>query len=103
MAVGLPQSRQAGGFRAYARSGTSRTTHEPAGSTRCAQPGSTTPSQYRCGTYQGGIPGSSPSAVGQPVEYEGVDVFRIEEGKIAEYWLSADILQLLQEIGVIPS
>ncbi len=55
------------------------------------------------GTYQGGSPGSSPSAVGQPVEYEGADVFRVEEGKIAEYWLSADVLQLLQQIGVIPS
>lgn len=55
------------------------------------------------GTYQGGIPGSSPTAVGQLVEYEGADIFRVEDGKLVEYWLSADILQLLQQIGVIPS
>lgn len=55
------------------------------------------------GTYQGGIPGSSPDAVGKPVEYEGADIFRVEDGKIVEYWLSADILRMLQQIGVIPS
>ena len=55
------------------------------------------------GTYGGGIPGSAPAAVGQPVEYEGADVFRVEDGNIVEYWLSADILQMLQQIGVIPS
>ena len=55
------------------------------------------------GTYGGGIPGSSPAAVGQPVSYEGADFLRIENGKISEYWLSADILQMLQQIGVIPS
>ena len=55
------------------------------------------------GTYGGGIPGSAPAAVGQPVEYEGADLFRVEDGKIVEYWLSADILQMLQQIGVIPS
>lgn len=54
-------------------------------------------------TYQGGIPGSAPAAVGQPVEYEGADFLRVEDGKIVEYWLSADILQLLQQVGVIPS
>lgn len=54
-------------------------------------------------TYQGGIPGSPESAVGQPVAYEGADFLRVEDGQIAEYWLSADILQLLQQVGVIPS
>lgn len=54
-------------------------------------------------TYTGGIPGSSPTAVGQSVEYEGADIFRVENGQIAEYWLSADILQMLQQIGVIPA
>jgi predicted ester cyclase len=54
-------------------------------------------------TYQGGIPGSSPEAVEQPVEYAGTDIVRVEGGQIVEYWLSADILQMLQQIGVIPS
>lgn len=54
-------------------------------------------------TYRGGIPGSSPDAVGQPVAYAGVDILRIEADRIAEYWLSADTLDLLQQIGVVPS
>lgn len=55
------------------------------------------------GTYRGGIPGSPPAATGKQVEYAGIDIFRVESGKIAEYWLCADILQLLQQVGVIPS
>ena len=55
------------------------------------------------GTYQGGMPGASPSAVGKQVEYAGMDLFRVEAGKIVEYWLCADMLQLLQQVGMIPS
>ncbi len=55
------------------------------------------------GTYQGGMPGASPNAVGKHVEYAGMDLFRVENGKIVEYWLCADTLQLLQQVGVIPS
>lgn len=55
------------------------------------------------GTYQGGMPGSSPAAVGKRVEYAGTDLFRVRDGKIVEYWLSADMLQLLQQLGAIPS
>ena len=51
-------------------------------------------------TYQGGMPGASPSSIGKSVEYAGMDIFRVEEGKIAEYWLCADIMQLLQQIGM---
>ncbi len=54
-------------------------------------------------TYQGGMPGASPNVVGKHVEYAGIDLFRVEAGKIAEYWLCADTLQLLQQVGVIPS
>ena len=54
-------------------------------------------------TYQGGMPGASSAAVGKGVEYAGMDLFRVEGGKIVEYWLCADILQLLQQVGMIPS
>ena len=54
-------------------------------------------------TYQGGMPGASSTAVGKGVEYAGMDLFRVEAGKIVEYWLCADILQLLQQVGMIPS
>ena len=52
------------------------------------------------GVYQGGMPGASPDAVGKQIEYAGMDFLRIEGGKIVEYWLCADILQMLQQLGV---
>ena len=51
-------------------------------------------------TYNGGMPGVPAESAGKSVEYAGVDILRIENGKIAEYWLSADILQLLQQLGI---
>lgn len=54
-------------------------------------------------TYQGGIPGAAPEAAGRRVEYAGMDLLRIEAGRIAEYWLCADVVQLLQQVGAIPS
>ena len=53
--------------------------------------------------YQGGMPGASPDAVGKRVEYAGMDIVRVEGGKVVEYWLCADILQLLSQVGAIPS
>ena len=53
-------------------------------------------------TYQGGIPGAAPDAAGTQVEYAGIDIVRVDARRIAEYWLSADILVMLQQIGVIP-
>ena len=55
------------------------------------------------GSYRGGIPGASPDAVGKPVEYAGIDILRVADGKLVEHWLSADALVLLQQIGAIPS
>lgn len=55
------------------------------------------------GTYQGGIPGSAPEAIGAQIAYEGMDLLRVDDGHIVEYWLSADILYFLQQLGVIPS
>lgn len=55
------------------------------------------------GTFQGGIPGAAPEAIGKHIRYNGIDIFRVVDGKIVEYWLCADTLHLLQQIGVIPS
>ena len=52
------------------------------------------------GTYNGGVPGSSPDAVGRTVAFTGTDIVRIEDGKFAEYWLNADSLFFMQQIGV---
>ena len=53
--------------------------------------------------YTGGIPGTPPDAIGRSVEYAGMDIFRVESGRIAEYWLCADILVMLGQVGAIPS
>ena len=52
--------------------------------------------------FRGGMQ-KPPDAIGKQVEYAGMDIFRVEAGKIVEYWLCADTLQLLQQVGVIPS
>jgi len=52
------------------------------------------------GTYNGGVPGSSPDAVGRTVAFTGTDIVRIEDGKFAEYWLNADSLFFMQQIGI---
>jgi predicted ester cyclase len=53
------------------------------------------------GTYHGGIPGSTAPA-GTPVRFHGNDIWRAEAGLIREYWLSDDLLDLLQQLGVTP-
>jgi predicted ester cyclase len=54
------------------------------------------------GTYQGGIPGST-APPGTRVSFHGNDIWRAEAGLIREYWLSDDLLDLMQQLGVIPS
>jgi predicted ester cyclase len=53
------------------------------------------------GTYRGGIPGSTAPA-GSHVRFHGNDIWRAEGGVIREYWLSDDLLDLMQQLGVIP-
>ena len=52
------------------------------------------------GTYNGGLPGSSPDAVGRAVAFTGTDIVRIKDGKFAEYWLNADTLFFMQQTGI---
>jgi SnoaL-like polyketide cyclase len=52
------------------------------------------------GTYRGGIPGST-ADVGTPVRFHGNDIWRAEGGLVREYWLSDDLLDLLQQLGVV--
>jgi predicted ester cyclase len=52
------------------------------------------------GAYQGGIPGST-APVGTRVRFHGNDIWRAEGGMIREYWLSDDLLDLFQQLGVI--
>lgn len=39
---------------------------------------------------------------GREVSYRGVEVFRVEAGRIAEIWTSWDRLGLLQQLGLVP-
>lgn len=52
------------------------------------------------GSYKGGFPGAQ-AEVGTPVKFAGADFLRIENGKIAEYWLSADQLDLLTQLKMM--
>jgi predicted ester cyclase len=51
------------------------------------------------GSYQGGIPGATAPA-GTGVGFHGNDIWRAEDGLIREYWLSDDLLDLSQQLGV---
>src|SRR4051794_3013939 len=41
-------------------------------------------------------------ATGRRVTDDGIDIFRIEEGKIVEMWIVQDSLGLLQQLGWLP-
>ncbi|HLK58248.1 MAG TPA: ester cyclase [Chthonomonadaceae bacterium] len=53
------------------------------------------------GTHTGaplfGVPPS-----GKKVEWTGIDISRVTDGKITERWLCADILRLMTELGLVP-
>ena len=46
----------------------------------------------------GGIP-----ATGRPVAVTGIDITRLENGKIVEIWHQEDIIGLMQQLGAIPA
>jgi steroid delta-isomerase-like uncharacterized protein len=51
-------------------------------------------------THQGRYAGVDPT--GRAVEVNGMTVFRIEDGKIAEQWIEQDVLALHRQIGAVP-
>lgn len=52
------------------------------------------------GIYQGGFPGAR-AEPGTPVRFAGADFLRIENGKVAEYWLSSDQLELMTQLEML--
>jgi predicted ester cyclase len=50
------------------------------------------------GHYVGGFPGAT-AAVGTPVAFTGTDILRLRDGRLAEYWLNGDTLDLLRQLG----
>jgi predicted ester cyclase len=50
------------------------------------------------GTHQGELMGIAPT--GRAVEFEVIDIVRVEGGRIVEHWNVVDRLGLLQQLGV---
>jgi hypothetical protein len=42
-------------------------------------------------------------ASGAPVEVNFIDIWRIENGMLAESWVRMDFLGLMQQVGAVPS
>jgi predicted ester cyclase len=52
-------------------------------------------------THTGEFVGIPPT--GKPAIVSGIDIFRVEEGKLAELWQEWDQLGMLRQLGVIPT
>jgi len=52
------------------------------------------------GTHQGAF--RAISATGKPITVMGINIFRIENGKMVEHWGLADRLSALQQLGIVP-
>jgi SnoaL-like polyketide cyclase len=50
------------------------------------------------GTYAGGMPGATAPA-GTKVAFGGMDIFRLESGRFAEYWVSSDGIDLMNQLN----
>ncbi len=53
------------------------------------------------GTHKGELMGIP--ATGKPVSFVATMIDRVSRGKIAEHWEEADMMGIMQQIGVIPS
>lgn len=51
------------------------------------------------GIYAGGIPGAT-AEPGTRIAFRGIDIWRVEDGRIAEYWVSSDGLHLMAQLRV---
>ena len=56
---------------------------------------------YFTGTHRGEFKGIAPTGKKVRVEYQ--DLWRVEGGRVAEYWGTVDYLGLLQQLGALPS
>jgi steroid delta-isomerase-like uncharacterized protein len=52
------------------------------------------------GTHRGPFLGIAPT--GRQVVYTGIDISRVDGGRIVEAWVSYDALGLLQQLGAVP-
>jgi steroid delta-isomerase-like uncharacterized protein len=52
------------------------------------------------GTHQGELMGVA--ATGRSVKFSGIDIIRVDGGKVVEHWGATDIMALMQQIGAVP-
>ena len=52
------------------------------------------------GTHTGEFAGVA--ATGRPITMEGINIFRVHDGRVVEQWAELDFFGLLQQIGAIP-
>lgn len=52
------------------------------------------------GMHEGPFMDADPT--GETVEASGIAIWRIEDGQISETWVQADILGMMQQIGLVP-
>jgi predicted ester cyclase len=52
------------------------------------------------GTHQSEFMGNAPT--GNQVRFTGIDILRIDNGKVVEHWGNVDELGMLRQLGVIP-
>ncbi|WP_280381972.1 ester cyclase [Nocardia wallacei] len=52
------------------------------------------------GSYRDGIPGATVPS-GTRIAFSGQDFFRVESGRLAEYWVASDGLGMMQALGAL--
>jgi predicted ester cyclase len=52
------------------------------------------------GTHRGPLYGIEPT--GRPIEMRSIDIWRVADGLFAEHWDELNLLELFQQLGVIP-
>ena len=53
------------------------------------------------GTHEGELMGVAAS--GKSVQFESIDIVRVQDGKAAEHWGVTDAMTLMQQIGAVPA
>jgi predicted ester cyclase len=53
------------------------------------------------GTQKGRLLGAEPT--GKPLQFMGIDIARIADGKIVEHWGQIDVLRVIAQLGFMPS
>ncbi len=52
------------------------------------------------GTHQGDVMGIPPT--GRTVTFSGIDIHRLQDGRLAEHWHVIEALPMMQQLGVLP-